>query len=302
MNEFIEWLSGYLGIEKNPTATIIVSLSVFCLGIMVNELLKAISRFRERRAIRELLRRNYLIFKKYLYEQSSSLSTFGSFITLKGSPPNFNLYVRPCPALDNFREISYSSSFKAFFVGFENIRLKGRVKRIQAFDNLYKSLSIVKGEQEKMFPILAGFQKEDATMTLSINLSMKEAFEAATDVSITLNEKPQDSNLESWLKTRDELFQAYAKGNPNDLMEVKKFLTSMLNFDMANGKPIATILTAKEFWYYQLKLHSTIEDINRLEMLVKTTSSYCRGICEKFEYTAKDLETYYQALFNSKLV
>lgn len=302
MNEFIDWLSEYLGIEKNPTATIIVSLSVFVLGITVNEVLKLISRFRERRAIRELVRRNYLIFKKYLYEQSSSLNQFGSFITLKGSPPNFNLYVKPCSALDNFKEISYSNSFKAFFVGFENIRFKGRINRIQAFDNLYNSLSIVKSEQEKMFPILAGFHKEDATMTSAINLSMKEAFEASTDVSITLNEKPLDSYLKSWLKSRDEIFQAYAKGNPNDLIEVRKFLISMLNFDMANGKPIATILTAKEFWYYQLKLHSAIEDIKRLETLVKTTNSYCKGISEKLEQTAKDLETYYQPLFNRALI
>ncbi|RBQ11547.1 hypothetical protein [Pedobacter miscanthi] len=302
MNEFIEWLSSYLGIDKNPTATIIVSLAVFCLGVIVNELVKAISRFRERRAIRELVRRNYLIFKKYLHDQSSSLSTFGSFITLKGSPPNFNLYVKLCSALDNFREISYSSAFKAFFVGFENFRLKGRVKRIQAFDNLYNSLSVVKGEQERMFPILLGFHKEDATMSSAVNLSMKEAFEAATDVSVTVNEKHGDRDHQSWLKERDGLFQTFSKGNPNDLMEVKKFLISILDFDMANGKPIATIFNAKQFWYYQLKLHTAIEDIKRLEMLVKTTSSYCRGIWEKFELTAKDLETYYWALFNRKLV
>ncbi len=153
-----------------------------------------------------------------------------------------------------------------------------------------------------MFPILAGFHKEDAKMTSALSLSMKEAFEAATDVSITLNEKPLDSYLQSWLKGRDEIFQAYTQANPNDLIEVREFLISMLNFDMANGKPIATILTAKEFWYYQLKLHSAIEDINRLEMLVKMTNSYCKGISEKLEHTAKDLETYYQPLFNRKLV
>ncbi len=112
MNEFIDWLSKYLGIEKNPTATIIVSLSVFVLGITVNEVLKAISRFRERRAIRELVRRNYLIFRKYLYEQSSSLNHFGSFITLNGSAPNFNLYVRPCSALDNFRRFLTATHLK----------------------------------------------------------------------------------------------------------------------------------------------------------------------------------------------
>ncbi|WP_113639462.1 hypothetical protein [Nubsella zeaxanthinifaciens] len=302
MNDFIEWLSKYLGIEKNPTATIIVSLSVFVLGITVNEVLKVIGRFRERRAIRELVRRNYLIFKKYLYDQSSSLKLYGSFITLEGSAPNFSLYVRPCSALDNFKEISYSSSFKAFFTGFENIRLKGRIKRIQAFDNLYNSLSIVKSEHEKMFPILAGFQKEDATMTSATNLSMKEAFEAATDVFINLNKKPLDNYLQSWLKSRDEIFQTYAKVNPNDLIEARKFLTAILKFDMFNGKPIATILTAKEFWHYQLKLHSAIEDINRLDMSIKMTNSYCKSISEKFEHIAKDLETYYKALFNRKLV
>jgi hypothetical protein len=100
MSDFIDWLSNYLGIEKNPTATIIVSLSVFCLGIIINETLKAIGRFRERRVVREIVRRNYLIFRKYLIEQAEAIKLFESQIKAKSSP-NFNAHVRACSALDN---------------------------------------------------------------------------------------------------------------------------------------------------------------------------------------------------------
>jgi hypothetical protein len=301
MNEFIDWLSKYLGIEKNPTATIIVSLSVFCLGIIINELLKAVTRFRERRATRELVRRNYLIFKNYLYEQSTSLKLFGSLVTHK-SNPDFNIYVRPCSALDNFKEISYSNCFKAFFVGFENIRLQGRIGRIQAFDNLYNCISTIRIDQERMFPIVARFQDDAAPISARINASIKDAFEATVDVYVALDRKPPTQELTGWLQERNSLYEAYSrKRDPDDLFEVRKFLVSILSFDMTNGKPITTIMDAKEFWNYHNKIHLAINEIGSLITLVTNTKVYCKTISEKFESTAQGLNTYYRPLFSRKL-
>ncbi|TKC09860.1 hypothetical protein FA048_06505 [Pedobacter polaris] len=290
MNEFIDWLSKYLGIEKNPTATIIVSLSVFCLGIVINELLKAIGRFRERRAIRELVRRNYLIFHKYLYQQSQSLKLFESLVTVKGGP-NFNVYVRPCSALDNFKDISYSNSFKAFFVGFENIKLKGRIKRIQAFDNLYHCISTIRKEQEKMFPIIGSFKDEAVQIINKLNKSLKEAFEVTADVAVELSSKPPNLELNKWLSHRHKIYQAcFSKGDPSDVNEVRKYFIEILDFETANSKPITTIMNSKEFWYYHKKIHSALGDIDSLNTLVSNTKSYCKTISDKFEYTAQDLK------------
>ncbi|MDQ1138640.1 hypothetical protein [Pedobacter agri] len=301
MNEFIDWLSNYLGIEKNPTATIIVSLTVFCLGIVINELLKAIGRFRERKAIRELLRKNYLIFHKYLYEQSQSLKLFESLVTVKGSP-DFNVYVRPCSALDNFKDISYSNSFKAFFVGFENIRLNGRIKRIQAFDNLYHCISTIRKEQEKMFPIVGRFKDEAVQIIAKLNSSLKDAFEGTADVVLELDNKPQNPELAKWLIYRHRIYEPYfSKGDPSDVNEVRKYFIEVLKFEKENGEPIYTIMNAKEFWYYHKKIHTAIGDIDSLNTLVNNTKSYCKTISDKFESTAQNLKTYYQPLFNRKL-
>lgn len=301
MSEFIAWLSKYLGIEKNPTATIIVSVAVFCLGIIINEVVKALNRFSERRIVREIVRRNYLIFKSYLHEQAKSLREFENFISEKGSP-DFNVYILPCSALDNYKDISYNNSFKSFFFGFENIRVCGNLKRIKAFDNLHNALSIIRIEQEKMFPVVARFQIEAAPILNRLNISLKEAFEATTDVYINLHEQPADQELVKWLIERNSLHENYlANVNPSDLIGIKKYFTSVLDFERRNGVPLTKILNAKEFWYYHIKLHTAIDDIDILNTLIKNTKAYCITISKKFEFTAEQLILNYEFLFRRKL-
>jgi hypothetical protein len=87
-----------------------VSSTVFGLGITINEILKGIGRFRESKIIREIIRRNYLIFKKHLLDQAEAIKSYESLITPK-SAPNFNAYILACSTLDNYKDISYNNSF-----------------------------------------------------------------------------------------------------------------------------------------------------------------------------------------------
>ncbi|KQB99200.1 hypothetical protein [Pedobacter sp. Hv1] len=301
MDDFIDWLSRYLGIDRNPTATIIVSVSVFCLGILINESLKAYGKYRERRAIREIVRRNYLIFKNYLFEQAENLKVFERQVSIKSSP-NFNLYVNSCSALDNYREISYGNSFRAFFVGAENIRLRRNILKAQAFDNLYSSLSSIKIEQERMFPILARFQQDAAPIVTRLNLSMKDAFENIGDIYIKLKKQPPNTSFVDWLNQREKLDEDYlAKPNSKGIVMVKKYFIAILNFEEANAEPITQILDVKEFWNYHHKIQVAIGDIDSLRILVNSTKQCCSTMSNKFCQTGENLASFYQPLFNRKL-
>ncbi|WP_343534040.1 hypothetical protein [Pedobacter sp.] len=296
MSGFIDWLSKYLGIEKTPTATIIVSLTVFSLGIIINETIKAIARFRERKTIREIVRRNYLIFQSYLVEQAESLRKFESLVTVKGGP-NFNAHVRPCSALDNYKDISYNNSFKAFFVGLENI--KGRTKRIEAFDNLYQSLSTIRIEQERMFPIIASFLPETITIMDRLNINFNDAFEATGDVNMKLRkQQPVNHKLTMWLNVRSEFYEkCFANGDSEDLNKIKDYFLSVIDFETRNRRPLDLIMDEKEFFYYHKKINRAIGDVDALNKLVKNTKVYCIAISEKFEFTAQRLRLNYEFLF-----
>lgn len=301
MSEFIEWLSKYLGIEKNPTATIIVSITVFSLGIIINESLKTLGKFRERKIIREIVRRNYLIFQNYLIEQAESLRNFESLVTTKSSP-NFNDHVRPCSALDNYKDISYNNSFKAFFVGFENIRVWGKNKRIEAFDNLYHSLSTIRIEQERMFPIVASFPDQAIKIMDRLNVSLKDAFEATADVNMKLHEQSLNQAEKGWLNLRSEFYEdCFAEGEPEDLNKIKNYFLSVIDFEITDKRPLTLIMDEKEFFYYHRKVHKAIGDIDVLNKLVKNTKTYCKTISEKFEVTAQELTTNFKPLFNQKI-
>lgn len=301
MSEFIDWLSKYLGIEKTPTATIIVSLTVFSLGIIINETIKAVARYRERKTIRKIVRRNYLIFQDYLLDQGESLRKFESLVTTKGSP-NFNAHVRPCSALDNYKDISYNNSFKAFFVGLENTRVWGRNKRIDAFDNLYQSLSTIRIEQERMFPIVANFQVEAVAIIAKLNLSLNDAFEGTGDVDMKLRKQPINHELTTWLNVRNKFYKnCFANGDPEDLNKIKDYFLSVIDFETRDRKPLDLIMNGKEFFYYHKKINRAISDIDALNKLVRNTKTYCIAISEKFEFIAQQLEEYYESFFDKKI-
>ncbi len=301
MSEFIGWLSQYLGIDKTPTATIMVSLTVFGLGILTNETIKAIVGFRERKTTRKIVRRNYLIFRDYLFDQAKALRDFKSLLTAK-SGPNFNAYVLPCAALDNYKDISYKNSFKAFFSGLENIILLGKNNRIVAFDNLYNSLSIIRIEQERMFPIIANFQVEATAIIVKLNRSLDNAFEATADVNMKLRNQPSSYDLTEWLDVRRKFYENYfAQGDPEDLNDVKDYFLAIIDIETKDKRPLDLIMDEKDFFYYRKKVHQAIGDIDVLHKLVNNTQAYCMIVSKKFDSTAHQLVSLYQPLFGKKI-
>lgn len=301
MHDFIEWLSKYLGIEKNPTATIIVSVSVFGLGILVNEALKEAGKYRERQALREIMRRNYLIFKHYLYEQASALKTFEQHIS-ENSSPDFNLYFKSCSALDTYREISYGNSFEAFFVGLENIRLLNRIIRVQAFDNLYRSLSDIKSHQDKMFPMLVKFKQEASEMDMRWKLSVNTAFERTGDVYILASKHTQLKEVADWLAQRDRYYNEYISSpNPQALDAIRNYFYTVLVFEKANLAPLTKIMDIKALMDYHYITNIAIRDLDIMLTHLKTTKHYCLQLSEKFKDMGEKLGFFYRPLFSRKL-
>jgi hypothetical protein len=300
MNEIINWFSNYLSIPKQSTATITFSIIVFILGLLINETIKEIGRFRQRRNYRRLFKRNYLQFKNYLFLQAANMESFSSQIN-ENSNPNFNIYVSPCPAISNFKDISYSNAYKSLFTGIENLlRFKGN-KGLQAFDELYNSLAIVQLEQERVFPILVNYQNEVKSLVENINFLTKEATENIGDVELKIEGSlKMTPELVKWLQDRAYIKQIFY-GSDHTIEKMAEFLESLLAYEIHNGGPISEVFSLKEFWNYHHQLQLTVAEHIKLTRLFKTTKGYCDSTSERFKEMGHKLTSNYKSLFGEKL-
>jgi hypothetical protein len=179
----------------------------------------------------------------------------------------------------------------------------GGLKRIHAFDNLYNSLSTIRIEQERMFPLVANFQGEAVKIIDRLNISLKDAFEETADVNIKLHQQIPNQYLIKWLSIRSKYYQnCFADGDPDDLNEIRDYFLAIIDFENRDRSPLDLIMNEKEFFYYHKKIHKAIGNIDELIKLVKNTKAYRKIISEKFEFTAKQLEFHYGSLFNRELI
>ncbi|PWS25962.1 hypothetical protein DHW03_18085 [Pedobacter yonginense] len=300
MNSLINFLSSYLSIPKPATATITISILVFILGLFLNETIKEIGRYRQRRNFKKLLKRNYLIFKNYLFVQSTNMQTFSSQIN-EDSNPNFNIFVSPCSAISNFKDISYSNAFKSLFTGLENFRLFNFNRRLQAFDYLYESLAMYRIEEERIFPILASYQNEALPVVQNINSLNKQAIENIGDLTIKIT-STLELNLDTkiWLQKREAISNVYYKGL-RKAEDSQKYFIDISEFEFNNSAPIQVLYTPKEFWNYHHQLRLAAAENIKLIRLFKNTISYCNKTSERFRSTGIKLSENYRYLFGQKV-
>lgn len=296
MNHFFEAL--VRAINTNPAYTI--PIFVFVISIFVNESIKIIGRFQERRNYRILLSRNYLIFKDYLIGQATNLKTFEQQISSEQCP-DFNFYLQPCSAIANFKDISYNNAYKALFTGFENFSFRKKIHKVQAFDYLYTTISMFQLDQERIFPILSRFHEDVKPLANAINNSGKKAVEDIGDLGISVIKKGNGEKVQQWSKERDALANNFYIGD-GSLNKSKEYYLAVLDFEMKNPKPITEVISLKEFWNYHYTLRLAISDIIKLERLINSTKTFCNQTSEKFKLSGFQLTSNYQFLFEKKLI
>lgn len=115
-----DFVNHFFEIDNNTSATIIITISVFLIGILINLFLSFIQKVIERKNIRRIFLMNVKALEKNVRDQSVEFKKFSDQFCFEYTE-NLNLKIINFPQVQIIKQIGYGLSYDAFFKGLENI-------------------------------------------------------------------------------------------------------------------------------------------------------------------------------------
>lgn len=150
------YIESIFGVDSNTSATIIITLLVFLIGIIVQRFFLLLNMYFERRKIRKFIKISFAEFEAQVRKQSKEYEKSAETFTFD-KETNFEFKRATISTLSSLNSIGYIRTYEAFFNGFENI-IKCRLGlKLKAFNKLYDSVKSVEFWHEKSFNESSGF-------------------------------------------------------------------------------------------------------------------------------------------------
>jgi hypothetical protein len=141
-----DFLVDYFGIDKNTSATIIITIFVFGAGIFTSLMVDFFKTWYRRRMLQEVLK---LDFAKSLNKQGNIFAETAAQFNFDRQGP-MEISRVEISQISSIKEIGYDQSFQAFFYGIYNLALFGRRKlKLKSFNKLWDSISAISYWHEK---------------------------------------------------------------------------------------------------------------------------------------------------------
>jgi hypothetical protein len=149
------YLESSFNLEPGPAATIIISLFVFFIGFLIRGIINWLGRFKERRIVRRLFIDILKGLRDQIKKQRDGFKETSTSLDMKANTP-WVINKATFFQIPVFKELKYSDTFKAFFLGLENsfVFLRGKsfiLKKRQLFNKVWENNSNLDFWSEKIF-------------------------------------------------------------------------------------------------------------------------------------------------------
>jgi hypothetical protein len=159
MRALQRYLHSNFNIDENTSATIIITISIFIAGIVIQQILSMSSGIIKRKRIRKLFAINVKNFVNEVKKQEEAyLKTSESFKFETGLI--FSFTRSPIFSHKSILEMGYQISYESFFYGIENIFKFKRDKKLKAFRTIWSSVHSVDYWHDKTFTEINKFQEK----------------------------------------------------------------------------------------------------------------------------------------------
>ena len=173
-NPIQDWINKAFNIKSETSATIIISFSIFILGILINEFIKFVSSYNKRSTVRAMFMLNLKDVNNDILTQSENYKKVADQFVFEYYD-NYSITTNNLYKVNILIKIGYEQTFNAFFTGFENvvIRCFAKNKRIVAFNEIWEALEFVNNWQNELCKdfdaFIAIYNKCNAELNKGIN-------------------------------------------------------------------------------------------------------------------------------------
>ena len=238
METLIKYLECNWGIQADTTATILLTVSIFLLGLLATEIIKFVSRLQNRITTRQVFSAfingvvKQIAIQKKAYYKTSLQFTFES-------ERDFVVSRATIAQIDN-RGLDYASIYSAYFKGLENLTIikKKKLLKVKAFNKLWESLDTIAYWHKRSFDDMDFFRSKYESYNDSRNESLDEHRRLIEKVATTFDGKQVDRPFGEYIQSIDKItvsWQAEPDRTRPDKVQ-RKLVVPIRILNRRNGK------------------------------------------------------------------
>lgn len=235
--DFIEVLSlleKNTGIKRETIATITITISTFFLGFIINELIKGIKNFNDRKFNRKILQLNIKLLLAKLTLQIEGFNTFIEALTIDHDSSKSIRHIAFAPT-DVLFTIGYDNLYKSQFSGIENLIGRNNEEKIKNFNNLWSIIYYFKHYHPKQQENAIEIVEEIGKLNELWNLSIQKAQNLIESFLLSLNGKPHEDGISAFWIGRNEIFEKFcANEHPSMPIVVYEYFKEILAHSVQN--------------------------------------------------------------------
>jgi len=302
INQLIDYLVKSFNIPRQAIATILISLSTFILGILINNAIISFNKFFQRRIHRTLSQINYKLLLKNVYKQQHDFFNFKEQLIISHFGP-FDYNYKIMPALDVFNKLGYENLYKAYFRGIENFTLFRNRKKLSAFNNLWTSIEYLNHIQKDSFEKVENFIAKNSDLNDLRNQSLGKAQNIVEEFRIHFNrELTIKEPLGVFFSQREQIIKDYREEKDFNLPDkTEVYVNKLLNLNRDN----VNIIQRYERDIHAVELNSyLLESSYRFENMknhIESVNYYFAYLSTSYLETYIRLKRYYSILNPSKI-
>lgn len=140
-------LNNWFGIDNNTSATILITVIIFVIGLSFTEVLKSLNAIIQRKRIRNMCKINFKDLELGIKKQEKAYLKYIESLTFSNRRGfNFSeVEITPIVAL---QEIGFTKIYESYFTGIENIFINKN--KLRAFKKLWSIIVVIPIWQEKI--------------------------------------------------------------------------------------------------------------------------------------------------------
>lgn len=210
LNIIQKYLESVFEIDANTSATILITLSIFIIGISIQQLLLLFSKFIERRKTRKIFKISLTGFIKQVKKQSEGYNETAKSFTFD-EQTNFEFTRATIYTLSSLNSIGYQKTYEAFFTGFENIWKCNLNLKLKAFNKVWDSIKSVEFWHQKSFEDLSDFIDKYNDLNEKRNIAIENHRRFFESIITEINNKSVPAKVGLYIQDVDRIHVDWQK-------------------------------------------------------------------------------------------
>lgn len=199
--QLIDFLKELFGIDGNTAATLVITLSVFILGYIVNGLNNLMVGYIKRRNYRKIFNDIVGTIANNIGLQANMFQSSASNVNIKNLG-DYHVKIITITHLDNVDKLDFKDIYNAYFSGIENVFSK---KKLKAFNKVFGRLSLIKGIEMKLASEMNTFDTKFHEHELRYNESIEQLRQFTDSISAATNGTTLPTPVANYLEGMDRI-------------------------------------------------------------------------------------------------